>query len=274
MCGQIAYDWNTIPSPRSLAGTRVPRSDEKSTRSATEISPRSGISSPATQRSVVVLPHPDGPRSVNSSPSSTSKLRSSTACTRPCFSLRDEPNVLTRFRIVSISRLPDADLGAELVGDRDHHDQSSDHQHPERAQLRELAVAPHLPDRDREHLAPGRVQQDGAAELAHRDDDDVDPPGDEAGHEQRQDDPPEGLEPAGPAHQRGLLELAADLEHRRRRVPHTVRYVPRHVRDEQDPERAVDRQPRRPEVDRQDRDAENEARDDERQEREVVDRSA
>src|SRR5215212_10850628 len=147
MCGQIAYDWNTIPSPRSLAGTRVPRSDEKSTRSATEISPRSGISSPATKRSVVVLPHPDGPRSVNSSPSLTSKVRSSTACTRRCFSLRVEPKVLTRLRIVSIRLgLPDADLGAELVGDRNQHDEPPDHQHPERAQLRELAVAPHLPD--------------------------------------------------------------------------------------------------------------------------------
>src|SRR4051812_41289114 len=40
--------------------------------------PISGVSSPAMARSVVVLPQPEGPRSVNSSPSPTSKLTPST----------------------------------------------------------------------------------------------------------------------------------------------------------------------------------------------------
>jgi hypothetical protein len=79
MCGQIAYDWKTIPRPRSFAGTRTRFSDEKSKRPSIEISPSSGVSSPATQRSVVVFPHPEGPSSVNISPSWTSTVRSSTA---------------------------------------------------------------------------------------------------------------------------------------------------------------------------------------------------
>src|ERR1700694_5280577 len=41
---------------------------------ATSISPELGRSSPAIERSVVVLPQPDGPSSVNSLPSGTSKL--------------------------------------------------------------------------------------------------------------------------------------------------------------------------------------------------------
>src|SRR6266542_3508789 len=103
MCGQIAYDWNTMPSPRSFAGTRVRFADEKNTWPPTEISPASGVSRPATQRSVVVLPQPDGPSSVNSSPSFTVKEMSSTASTRPRFSPRLALKVLTRFVTFSIS---------------------------------------------------------------------------------------------------------------------------------------------------------------------------
>jgi hypothetical protein len=40
-------------------------------------------SSPATMRSVVVLPQPDGPRRVTSSPGATVKDTSSTATTSP-----------------------------------------------------------------------------------------------------------------------------------------------------------------------------------------------
>src|SRR5258705_2349560 len=107
------------------------------------------------------------------------------------------------------SGLPDADPGAELVCDTDEDDEAADHQDPERAELRELAVAPHLPDRDRQDLAAGRVEQHRAPELAYRDDHDVDPAGDEAGHEQREHDSAEHLEPAGAAHLRRLIELAA-----------------------------------------------------------------
>src|SRR6059036_3982971 len=47
------------------------------------MSPASGSSKPAMARRVVVLPHPEGPRSAINSPSWTSRWRSSTATTLP-----------------------------------------------------------------------------------------------------------------------------------------------------------------------------------------------
>src|SRR5438105_2620304 len=46
--------------------------------------PSSGCSKPAIIRSVVVLPQPDGPSSVSSSPGSTSRLTSLTAANALC----------------------------------------------------------------------------------------------------------------------------------------------------------------------------------------------
>src|SRR5438445_3526638 len=52
-------------------------------RSPTKISPPSGVRKPATRRSVVVLPQPDGPSSATSSRGLTSSVRLSTAATPP-----------------------------------------------------------------------------------------------------------------------------------------------------------------------------------------------
>ncbi len=81
MCGQIAYDWNTMPKPRRLGATKTPLAEENTTRSFTAISPARGRSRPAMERSVVVLPHPLGPSSVKSLPSGTSKETSWAALT-------------------------------------------------------------------------------------------------------------------------------------------------------------------------------------------------
>src|SRR5581483_3426843 len=56
MCGQIAYDWNTMPKLRLLGATKVFLCEEYTTRPSTAISPARGRSSPAIERSVVVLP--------------------------------------------------------------------------------------------------------------------------------------------------------------------------------------------------------------------------
>src|SRR6185503_8573773 len=85
MCGQMAYDWNTMPKPRRFGATKTPLAEEKTTRPFTEISPARGRSSPAIDRSVVVLPQPLGPSSVKRRPSSTVKLTSCAALTTsPC----------------------------------------------------------------------------------------------------------------------------------------------------------------------------------------------
>jgi len=62
MCGQIAYDWNTMPMSRECGGTKWPFPE--TTRSPMRIVPASGRSRPAMQRRVVVFPQPDGPSSV------------------------------------------------------------------------------------------------------------------------------------------------------------------------------------------------------------------
>src|SRR5690242_21074624 len=59
-------------------------------RSSDLISPALGSSKPATMRSVVVLPQPDGPTSTTNSPSSIARLTLFTAATAPNDLLRSE----------------------------------------------------------------------------------------------------------------------------------------------------------------------------------------
>src|SRR6266700_5149978 len=68
-----------MPSSRSRGGSRMPLAGDDTTRPAMMISPSVGCSSPATHRSVVVLPQPDGPSSTTISPAGTAKLTPSIA---------------------------------------------------------------------------------------------------------------------------------------------------------------------------------------------------
>src|SRR5688500_644983 len=70
-----------MPILRLFGGTAAPRLASKTTWSPILISPLLGVSNPAMQRSVVVLPHPLGPSSVNSLPEGTTKETSSIAVT-------------------------------------------------------------------------------------------------------------------------------------------------------------------------------------------------
>ena len=83
MWGQIAYDWKTIPISRRSGATNTPAAGSLTTRPPIVMRPASLCSSPAIIRSVVVLPQPDGPSSVSSSPSATSSETWSTARTVP-----------------------------------------------------------------------------------------------------------------------------------------------------------------------------------------------
>src|SRR5882757_10221122 len=68
-----------MPRSRERGGTRMPRAGDDTSRPAMLISPPVGCSRPATQRSVVVLPQPDGPSSTTISPAGTAKLTPSIA---------------------------------------------------------------------------------------------------------------------------------------------------------------------------------------------------
>ena len=72
-CGKSAWFWKTKPMLRRLASRPVTSSSPMRTR------PASGRSKPAIIRSVVVLPQPDGPSSVTSSPGATVRLTSRAA---------------------------------------------------------------------------------------------------------------------------------------------------------------------------------------------------
>src|SRR6266508_3794521 len=96
MCGQSAYDWNTMPMLR-LSGGRLSLDVESNTlRPPNELHPELGVSKPARHRSVVVLPQPLGPRRTTNSPSSISRSRSSIAVVggRPANRLL-RPSILT-----------------------------------------------------------------------------------------------------------------------------------------------------------------------------------
>src|SRR5690349_18546194 len=87
--GNSVYVWNTIP--RSAPGART-------TCPSRRTSPLVGVSSPATMRSSVLLPHPDGPRIVMKSLCATSSDVGSSACVggppRTPGNVRDTPTMV------------------------------------------------------------------------------------------------------------------------------------------------------------------------------------
>src|SRR2546430_15614775 len=68
-----------MPMSRSRGGTSMPRAGDDTRCPAMLISPEVGCSRPATQRSVVVLPQPEGPSRTTISPAGTAKLTPSIA---------------------------------------------------------------------------------------------------------------------------------------------------------------------------------------------------
>src|SRR6266850_2992371 len=239
-----------MPSPRRFGETKMPRCEEYTTSLPTEISPCRGLSRPAMERSVVVLPQPLGPSRVNSLPSGTSKATSCTArIAWPRSSTYSVHNPVT----LSTSGVLDAELPAYPLGKQHEHEQAQDEHHPERRQLDVLAVLPQLPDHDRQDLGPRAVEQDRARQLADGNDHDVDPARDQPWLEQRQDDAAEGRRPARSAHRGGFLQLLVYLQHRRGVVAQAVGHEAGEVGDEHDPDRAVnaDRQVKVQDHDRQ-----------------------
>src|SRR6266446_3890767 len=206
-----------MPKPRRLGATKTPFVEEYTTRSPTPISPARGRSRPAIERSVVVLPQPLGPSSVNSFPSGTSKLTSCAALTIWPRSLGYSVNRPSTFSTRFSGSFLDAELLAEPLGD--HH---QDKERPQRRELDVLAVLPQFPDGNRQHLGARAVEQDRAGELADRNDHHVDPARDEPGLEQGQDDAAKRGAPGGAAHRRRFLELLVDLQHRGRVVAQAV----------------------------------------------------
>ena len=77
MCGNSAYDWNTIERLRCAEGRDV------TSRPAMLTVPEVARFNPAISRSVVDFPHPEGPSKATNSQEPVSKLTLSTAQTLP-----------------------------------------------------------------------------------------------------------------------------------------------------------------------------------------------
>src|SRR5437773_11735817 len=92
---------------RRSGGTTAVADDRQ--RSPTQISPASGVRNPATRRSVVVLPQPDGPSSATSSRGFTSSRRLSTAATPPyrLVSPRSVTPGMARSSVLGAQEVPD-----------------------------------------------------------------------------------------------------------------------------------------------------------------------
>src|ERR1700675_1529590 len=98
-----------MPTLRLLPGINIFSRDEKTFRSPIVISPSSGRSRPATLRSVVVLPQPDGPSRVKKLPCLTSKLIPERASTPPSWVLNAFLRFSTRIIFYPPSLLQDVE---------------------------------------------------------------------------------------------------------------------------------------------------------------------
>src|SRR6202790_4032191 len=235
-----------MPKLRLFGATKMPPADEYMTLPATSISPELGLSSPAMERNVVVLPQPEGPSSVNSLPSGTSKLTSWAALTTvprsPGYSVNSDLTLSTFVPACYVARscFRYSEPLAQELGQHHQAEQQDDQHDAERGQLDILTILPQLPYPDRYHLGARAIEQDRARQLADRHDQHINPAREQSRLEQRQDDAAKGHAPGGAAHGGRLLELLVDLHHRCGIVAHAVRHEARHIGDQQDPDRAID----------------------------------
>src|SRR5215469_6356267 len=143
-----------MPSALCSAGTNRPRSASLTTRSPIEMRPPEFCSSPATMRSVVVLPQPEGPSSVTNSPSFTLRSMPLTATNSPKFRLTFSR---TTFDIACFpsqradTRLDHLELHPAEQHNQHHHDQADD------ADLLRIAVHPQFQQHHRQHFRADRI---------------------------------------------------------------------------------------------------------------------
>src|SRR4051812_10050539 len=133
-----------MPRLRRCGGTKVPAATSTTVRSPIEMRPPSGFSRPATQRSVVVLPQPEGPSSVTISPAPTSKSIAATAVTTSRLAVKVFVSPSTRiiavssiFSILCSVLFLHAEAAAYHIGDCAQSHQHHEHDHPEGAEQEE-----------------------------------------------------------------------------------------------------------------------------------------
>src|SRR5258708_22058623 len=228
-----------MPKLRLFGATKIPLAEEYKSLPATSISPEVGRSSPAIERNVVVLPQPDGPSSVNSLPSGTSKLTSWAALTTvprsPGYSVNSDLTLSTFVPVrCRVSCFRYSKPLAHQLGQHHQAEQHDDQHDAERGQLDILTILPQLPYHDRYHLGARAIEQNRARQLADRYDQHINPAREQSRLEKRQEAATKGHPPGPPAHGRRLRELFVDLHHRGRIVAHAVGHEACHIGDQHD----------------------------------------
>src|SRR5258708_30964460 len=188
ICGQIAYDWNTIPRLRRSAARSIRASRSTKVSSPQAMRPSSGVWKAAIHIRVVVLPQPEGPRSVTNSLSLTVKLMSSRT-------LGPEKDLVRCSTRMSGTAQPPKDPCPEQEHDGDN-DDLNDRQGGNRADDSPL---PGLEHRHPEHLRARFLQEHDRVVVAEQRDEH-----EHEGCEQRrtqdgQQDPPRARPPGPPA---------------------------------------------------------------------------
>src|SRR5215510_2281920 len=213
-----------MPRLRWCGGTNMPAGTLTTTRSPMVMRPSSAFSRPATQRSVVVLPQPEGRSSVTISPAATSKSMPATAVTTSLLAMKVLVSPSTRIMIqqprtpqyinIALILLLHAKAAPELERDEAQRHQQQEHQHAKGAEQQERAF---LPEVENDHgggavLRACQHQRNG--ELAIGVHHDPEPGREQAGSQQRQRHLDEVARPGDAGNLRGLVELVVDLHHR------------------------------------------------------------
>src|SRR6266568_3744380 len=187
--GKRAYSWNRRPTPRRCGGTKRRAAQSAQVSSPKRMKPASGWSSPARQRSTVVLPAPEGPyRTVTRASSSG---RTSAARTV-------EPRTNT-FSMSNASVPMSAEQGSALerVGEDEHRERHDEEEErgPARGGVVELLDG--VVDRDRERPRGPRdvaADHEDHPELPERMREREHGAGDDTGQREREAHAAEGLE--------------------------------------------------------------------------------
>src|SRR5262245_3694181 len=236
---------------------------EERHRSPTQISPASGLRKPATSLNVVVFPQPDGPRRATSSPGSTRRSSPATAPTSPYRlwrPVRVTPGMWPSAR--GAGSAPAHDVAPEqALHEHDHAESHEQHEEPQDGDGAELALLLEIEDHHRHHLGVRREENDGGGQLPDDADEDEAPGRDDAALRERRRDLAEDAQATCTQDAAGLLQLRMDAAEGGIRLRVAHRHLLGEIRDEEDPERAVEEEGR-PRVRDEERDGEDDARDD------------
>src|SRR4029079_9351737 len=143
-----------MPMGRSWTGTKMPASGSDTTVPPISMRPEEAVSSPATQRSVVVLPQPLGPSSAKQRPSGMAKETRSMTVTGPF----PPGNALTRLATFSTASTSGSHQPA--AGQRDHGNHQHQDESGERRRLGRIAVLEQLPQKHGENHVVRAVQDE------------------------------------------------------------------------------------------------------------------